>query len=220
MKIVALAGGVGGAKLADGLAQVLPPQDLTIIVNTGDDFELFGLYLCPDLDTVSYTLAGIANPETGWGRDGETWNAFENLEKLRLFKDDTEKEKFKYNLYSLTKFEHLNDCKYTLVAMGSILEFLILRYSINNNIPPEDYINPSDANNTTQANKGHFVNYLQAMIQNNIFNKRRDWLLIQDHLRDFRNQVHIDKELKDNDILEQWYDVIRPSFYRLRESFK
>jgi LPPG:FO 2-phospho-L-lactate transferase len=82
LKIVALAGGVGGAKLAHGLAQVLPPEDLTVIVNTGDDFEHYGLYICPDLDTVCYTLAGLANPETGWGRVDETWNAFENTSKL------------------------------------------------------------------------------------------------------------------------------------------
>jgi LPPG:FO 2-phospho-L-lactate transferase len=82
MKIVALAGGVGGAKLAHGLAQILPPEDLTVIVNTGDDFEHYGLYICPDLDTVCYTLAGLANPETGWGRADESWNAFENFSKI------------------------------------------------------------------------------------------------------------------------------------------
>lgn len=82
MKIVAFAGGVGGAKLAQGLAQVVPPQDLTIIVNTGDDFEHLGLYICPDLDTVCYTLGGLANSETGWGRAGETWNTIANVEKL------------------------------------------------------------------------------------------------------------------------------------------
>ena len=82
MKIVALAGGVGGAKLAHGLAQILPPEDLTVIVNTGDDFEHLGLYICPDLDTVCYTLAGLANPETGWGRVDESWNAIDNVEKL------------------------------------------------------------------------------------------------------------------------------------------
>ncbi|HMU93650.1 MAG TPA: 2-phospho-L-lactate transferase [Anaerolineales bacterium] len=82
MKITALAGGVGGAKLAHGLAQILPSQDLTIIVNTGDDFEHLGLSICPDLDTVCYTLAGLANPETGWGRVNETWNTIANIEKL------------------------------------------------------------------------------------------------------------------------------------------
>lgn len=82
LKIVAFAGGVGGAKLAQGLAQTLPPENLTIVVNTGDDFEHLGLYICPDLDTVCYTLAGLANPETGWGRVGETWNTISNVEKL------------------------------------------------------------------------------------------------------------------------------------------
>lgn len=81
-RIVALAGGVGGAKLAYGLAQILPPEDLTIIVNTGDDFEHYGLYICPDLDTVCYTLAGLANPETGWGRVNETWNVIGNAKNL------------------------------------------------------------------------------------------------------------------------------------------
>jgi len=82
MRIVAFAGGVGGAKLADGLAQILPPQDLTIVVNTGDDFVHLGLSISPDLDTVCYTLGGIANPETGWGQVDETWHIINNLEKL------------------------------------------------------------------------------------------------------------------------------------------
>ena len=82
MKITALAGGVGGAKLAHGLAQILAPEDLTIIVNTGDDFKHLGLFISPDLDTVCYTLGGLANPETGWGRIGETWQAISNIEKL------------------------------------------------------------------------------------------------------------------------------------------
>jgi LPPG:FO 2-phospho-L-lactate transferase len=81
-RIVALAGGVGGAKLADGLAQLLPPEALTIIVNTGDDFEHLGLYISPDVDTVCYTLAGLANPETGWGRADETFDVLENIRAL------------------------------------------------------------------------------------------------------------------------------------------
>src|SRR3712207_6694590 len=70
--IVALAGGVGGAKMADGLSQAAGPQSLSVVVNTADDFDLYGLRICPDLDTVLYTLAGIANPETGWGVAGDT----------------------------------------------------------------------------------------------------------------------------------------------------
>src|SRR5512138_598933 len=82
LKIVALAGGVGGAKFAHGLAQVLPPEDLSVIVNTGDDFEHLGLHISPDLDTVCYTLAGLANPDTGWGRRNETFHALENIQTL------------------------------------------------------------------------------------------------------------------------------------------
>lgn len=62
MKVVALAGGVGGAKLAQGLAEILSPEELTIIVNTGDDFTHLGMKICPDIDTVCYTLAGFVNP--------------------------------------------------------------------------------------------------------------------------------------------------------------
>src|SRR4026209_1791202 len=82
MKVVALAGGVGGAKLAHGLAMQLAPEDLTVVVNTGDDFEHLGLSISPDLDTVMYTLAGVANAETGWGFAGESWNFIEALGRL------------------------------------------------------------------------------------------------------------------------------------------
>ena len=70
--VVALAGGVGGAKMAQGLAACVEPAKLSVIVNTADDFELWGLHISPDLDTVMYTLAGIANPVTGWGVEGDT----------------------------------------------------------------------------------------------------------------------------------------------------
>lgn len=72
MTIVALAGGVGGAKMAEGLQAALAPGELTVIVNTADDFELYGLHISPDLDTVMYTLAGIADPVQGWGIAGDT----------------------------------------------------------------------------------------------------------------------------------------------------
>jgi LPPG:FO 2-phospho-L-lactate transferase len=79
--VVALAGGVGGAKLAHGLQMALPPGTLTVIVNTADDFRLWGLHISPDLDTVMYTLAGVANPETGWGVADDSWRAMEMLER-------------------------------------------------------------------------------------------------------------------------------------------
>ena len=80
--ILALAGGVGGAKLAAGLYASLPPDRLTVVINTGDDFDLYGLRISPDADTVLYTLAGLANPETGWGIAGDT---FETLGMLARY---------------------------------------------------------------------------------------------------------------------------------------
>ena len=80
--VLALSGGVGGAKLALGLYRVLPPDALTIVANTGDDFAHLGLSICPDLDTLLYTLSGEANPELGWGRRDETWTFMAALEKL------------------------------------------------------------------------------------------------------------------------------------------
>jgi LPPG:FO 2-phospho-L-lactate transferase len=77
--ITALAGGVGASKFLDGLSRVAPPEDISIIVNTGDDIEMFGLYIAPDLDIVTYTLAEVVNPETGWGLDGDTFNCLEQL---------------------------------------------------------------------------------------------------------------------------------------------
>lgn len=79
-RVVALAGGVGGAKLASGLQAVLPAGCLTVIVNTGDDFEHWGMNICPDLDTVLYNLAQVHNPETGWGRRDEGWNVLAEIE--------------------------------------------------------------------------------------------------------------------------------------------
>ena len=80
--ICVLAGGVGAARLLNGLKDVAPPEEITAIVNTGDDAIMHGLYICPDIDTVTYTLAGVNNIETGWGLNGETWLAMESLKKL------------------------------------------------------------------------------------------------------------------------------------------
>jgi LPPG:FO 2-phospho-L-lactate transferase len=80
--VVALCGGVGGAKLAHGLALALPPQDLTIVVNTGDDFRHLGLHVSPDLDSVMYALAGLSDPVRGWGCRDETWTFMGALARL------------------------------------------------------------------------------------------------------------------------------------------
>ena len=81
-KVLALSGGVGGAKLALGLYRILPPDTLIVVANTGDDFEHLELSISPDLDTLLYTLSGEANPELGWGRRDETWTFMAALERL------------------------------------------------------------------------------------------------------------------------------------------
>ena len=80
--VLALAGGVGGAKLALGLARILPPDQLTIVVNTGDDEEFHGLHVSPDLDTMAYTLSGLYNRETGWGVAGDSFEMLGALQRL------------------------------------------------------------------------------------------------------------------------------------------
>lgn len=81
-RILALCGGIGGAKLALGLSRVVPADNLAIAVNTGDDFRHFGLHVSPDIDTVLYTLAGLSNPEVGWGRKDESWRFMQTVAEL------------------------------------------------------------------------------------------------------------------------------------------
>ncbi len=80
--VLAISGGVGGAKLALGLSRLLPPDELTVVVNTGDDETFHGLHVSPDVDTVVYALAGLTNPETGWGVAGDTFRALDALRRL------------------------------------------------------------------------------------------------------------------------------------------
>jgi LPPG:FO 2-phospho-L-lactate transferase len=82
VNVVLLSGGVGGARFARGLVDVLDPADLTVIGNVGDDLEVFGLYVSPDLDSILYALAGISDEERGWGRGDETWNALDTVAAL------------------------------------------------------------------------------------------------------------------------------------------
>ena len=85
VRIAALAGGVGAARMLRGLVAVVPPAAITAVVNTGDDTVLHGLHISPDLDTVTYTLAGMINQQTGWGLEGETWAA---MSELRAYSGD------------------------------------------------------------------------------------------------------------------------------------
>lgn len=82
MTVLALTGGIGGAKLALGLAKLLTPNEVAFVVNTGDDFEHLGFHISPDVDTLIYTLAEIANTKVGWGRGDESWHFLETLQRF------------------------------------------------------------------------------------------------------------------------------------------
>ena len=130
VEVLAFAGGVGGAKLALGLARVLPPDRLMIVVNTGDDETFHGLHVSPDLDTVMYTLAGLSNPETGWGLTGDTFNT---LGMLKRYGVDTW-----FNLGDLDMATHLRRTQ--LLAQGATLSDvtseLCLRLGVEHRVAP------------------------------------------------------------------------------------
>ena len=119
--VLALAGGVGGAKLALGLSRILPPERLAIVVNTGDDEQFHGLHVSPDLDTMTYTLSGLYNPETGWGIDGDS---FETLQMLNRLGADTW-----FNLGSRDFAMHIRRTE--LLSQGSSLSDVTSRLTAN-----------------------------------------------------------------------------------------
>ena len=82
MKVAVLSGGVGGARFVRGLVDVVDPEGVTVVGNVGDDLEILGLHVSPDLDSILYTLAGLGDEERGWGRADETWNALDTVERL------------------------------------------------------------------------------------------------------------------------------------------
>lgn len=105
-----------------------------------------------------------------------------------------------------------------MIAMGSILEFLLKKYCKLNNISPESYTDP--LGNTVPANRKSFVNYVQSAIVNNLFGQEKSWHMVQNSLRDFRNYVHINKEIQEEKIDEGWYKSIGIGFKRILSNFR
>jgi LPPG:FO 2-phospho-L-lactate transferase len=128
--IVALSGGIGGAKLALGLYHVLAPHGLTVVTNTGDDFEHLGLHISPDTDTVMYTLAGVSNSELGWGRENETWNFMESL--VRLGGEDWFRLGDRDLATSVLRTHELGNGK----KLGEITATLVSRLEVNARVIP------------------------------------------------------------------------------------
>lgn len=129
-KVIALSGGVGGAKLALGLSKILPADELLIVANTGDDFEHLGFYICPDIDTLLYTLGGIVNTQTGWGRADETWQFMEELkstnpEKAWFLLGDKDLETHRYRTTALARGDSLTDVTARLAGQFGVLPRIV-----------------------------------------------------------------------------------------------
>ena len=125
--------------------------------------------------------------------------------------DEREEQIFLKNIKSLIRFEYEHNYKFSMILMGAIIEFLIIRYCENHNIEPEPFKN----------RKGNtFANYVEASIKNDIFGEKMRWKLVQSHLREFRNYIHIQKEVTSIEIDEKWYKLIKPVFEDLYKHFK
>ncbi len=133
----------------------------------------------------------------------------------KYFKNNKECMILRNNFLSLVEFEKNENYKYCMVAMGAIIEFLLIRYCNKKNIAPLD-----NKGNTVKKKNSNFWNYVQVAIMHNIFNEKRRWELIQSHLRDFRNYIHIEKEIKSTLIDESWFNTMKPVFNSILEKFK
>ncbi len=125
--------------------------------------------------------------------------------------DEREEQIFLKNIKTLLRFEYEHNYKFSMILMGAIIEFLLIRYCENHNIEPEP-INNRKSNG--------FANYVEAAIKNDIFGEKMRWKLVQSHLREFRNYIHIQKEVMSIEIDEKWYETIKPVFEVLYNHFK
>jgi len=124
------------------------------------------------------------------------------------FKNIKERKIFANNLASLACFKFFSDYKYCMIAMGSILEFLLITYCRHNNIIPSGVSDPK------------FYHYIKEAIDKDIFGQKKRWKLVQDYIRDFRNYVHIEKEVNSDYIDKSWYETMKPVFKKLYGYFK
>lgn len=131
------------------------------------------------------------------------------------FQNQKEEEIFIQNIQSLREFEILKNFKYSIIAMGSILEFFLTRYCNAKDITPLN-----NKGSEIKKNKATFVNYVESAIQNDIFGEKDRWKIVQDYLRDFRNYIHIEKEISSREIDENWYKTMSPVFNALLEHFE
>lgn len=142
----------------------------------------------------------------------------QNVSDMDLFQNEKEKIILENNLKSLYIFQKIHDYKYSIIVMGSIIEFLLVRYCNKNNLDPEPYTSPNG--NVIPANKKRFCNYIQSAIKYDILGQKNSWYLIQNNMRNFRNYVHIPKEFKEEAIDYEWFIATKGVFDRIIRNFK
>jgi len=135
----------------------------------------------------------------------------ERLTELKIFHSNSEKRVFEKNFESLHIFKLTQNYKYCMIAMGSMIEFLLVRYCKDHSITPAPIIR--DGGKTQSGS--NFSNYIQAAINNDLFGQRKSWIIVQNSLRSFRNYVHISKEIREEEIDSSWYLAIVPIFTKL-----
>lgn len=156
----------------------------------------------------------LKNPISILSNPNKNQEILNGLDDKNFFENVKEKKIFKENMTSLRYFEYIENYKYCLISMGAILEFLIIRYSKMNNL------NPVDNNGTVvNAKKAKFVNYIQTLISNDVFNHKKSWLYVQNHIRDFRNYIHISKEMDEEKIDETWYFNAKLIYKKILKGF-
>lgn len=156
----------------------------------------------------------LKNPISILSNPNENQEILKGLDEKNFFEKVEEKNIFEENLISLGYFEYIENYKFCIICMGAILEFLIIRYSKMNNLNPVD-----KSGNIVNAKNAKFANYIQTLISNDVFNHKKSWIYVQNHIRDFRNYIHISKEMNEEKIDEVWYFNAKLIYTKILKEF-
>lgn len=188
------------------------PEHSKLFPSLGDELSGISLHVENVIKAELKNVAAITFPNT---KLEEIDSSYHNYMLETYLQNDKEERIFMQNLNSLIEFEILSNYKYSLIAMGSILEFLLTRHCDKKEIAPLN-----NQGKVIKKKDARFVNYVEAAIQNNIFGEKDRWKIVQDYLRDFRNYIHIEKEISSKEIDKNWYKTINPVFDALLKQFE
>jgi len=179
-----------------------------------------GLYIIFYILSLIFVISSIViyynlkNPISILSNPNKNQEILEALDEKNFFEKDKEKKIFEENMISLRYFEYVENYKYCLISMGAILEFLIIRYSKMNNLDPVD-INGK----IVKDKDAKFYHYTQTLINNDTLNQKKSWIYVQNHIRDFRNYIHIIKEMNEEKIDKTWYNNAKLIYKKILKGF-